>query len=362
MPSTAIAQAESFFADEIADCHAYDRLAQHERDEKMRGLLSHIAAIENRHAAFWRNFIASRSSTSPRENPGRIKASILSLLQRFVSPATIVSVLEIGESKAVRKYYEFLTGVELTEPEKIELRSIIVDELEHETVFRKQSETLGLPGVRDFVLGMNDGLVEILGTVTGLAAVYAARPTLVGIGGLVVGIAGALSMGIGAFMAVRSQREVNAGKRERMRILFSVAPARATDDLAEHLTSIGIPAEVAAQITAKVGDNQQAIAQILAPEDNENELRSGLYTGVAYLFGVVFPVLPFFVAPSSSTALFGAAVLAGLALAGTAAVVSLLSGISLGRKVSEMVVLGFGAAAISYGFGSLLQAVFHISI
>jgi VIT1/CCC1 family predicted Fe2+/Mn2+ transporter len=362
MRDSVIAQAESFFADEIADCTAYQRLGRNARTDKLRSLLVRIAEIEKRHASFWREFLRSRTGHTPLPPADRIRAVVLDFLQRFISPAAIVSVLEMAESKTVRDYYDFLTRAELNEEEKSQLRVIIVDELEHEVVFRKQSETLGLSDVRDFVLGMNDGLVEILGTVAGLAAVYTTRPAVVGIGGLVVGIAGAMSMGIGAFMAVRSQREVNVGQRERTRILFAVAPERAASDLSEHLTQTGIPPEVASEITTKIGNNQQAIARILAPDDEENEVRSGLYTGMAYLFGVVFPVLPFFVARTAQNALLGAAGLAVLALAATAAAVSLLSGIPLGRKVGEMVLLGLGAAAISYGFGSLLQAVFHIPL
>src|SRR5690606_25270875 len=116
---------------------------------------------------------------------------------------------------------------------------IIVDEMEHEQSFRDESRRLGLANVRDFVLGMNDGLVEILGAVAGLTAVYWYNPTIIAISGLIVGIAGALSMGIGAFISVRSQRQINEGAKERMEILFEVAPERAVAEYRARLAESG---------------------------------------------------------------------------------------------------------------------------
>ena len=114
-------------------------------------------------------------------------------------------MLELGETGAYKRYHRFLQDAPLKGEEKARLRKIILDELEHEKTFRQESTGTWATHVRDFVLGMNDGLVEILGAVTGLSAVYVGRPLIVGVSGLIVGIAGALSMAIGAFVSVRSQ-------------------------------------------------------------------------------------------------------------------------------------------------------------
>jgi len=89
-----------------------------------------------------------------------------------------------------------------------------MDEIEHEEIFSKSKQLLHVENLRDFILGMNDGLVEILGAVTGLSAAYVNNPFMVAISGLIVGVAGALSMGIGSFISVRSQREMNEGNKE----------------------------------------------------------------------------------------------------------------------------------------------------
>jgi VIT1/CCC1 family predicted Fe2+/Mn2+ transporter len=76
--------------------------------------------------------------------------------------------------------------------------------------------------------------------------------------------------------------------------------------------------------------------------------------------GVFFPVLPYFLAPSSLLALPISVVFAGLSLTLVAIIVAMLSGISMRQKITEMVVSGFAAAGLSYGFGTLLRSLFGI--
>lgn len=354
--------AQGFYQDEIRDHATYLALAANERDPELREVLKRIAATESGHSRFWKSFLEVRGAALPAARTGRARLVLLRLVQKLMNSALLVSVLESGESDASVKYLECLRTAPMTEREKAELRRIVLDELEHEVTFRDKLSKLGLGNVRDYVLGINDGLVEILGAVTGLSAIYAGRPLIVGVSGLVVGVAGAMSMGIGAFVSVRSQRQVNEGVRQRMEILFDVAPARAIDEYQKRLEASGVPAAAAADVAQRIGANRAAIAHLLLPEARENEVRSGLYTGCAYLIGVVFPVLPYFFAPSALIALAWSVLLAGIALATTAGVVSLLSGISLRRKIIEMLTAGFCAAAIAYCFGWAIRAATGIEI
>lgn len=349
--------ARGFYRDELKDHATYTALASNEADPELRDVLGRIAKIELKHSRFWQRFLDTRGA--PRPPPfrlGTIRRWLLERFQRLVNSALLVAALELGESNAFSKYFACLEHAGLSERERAELRAIVLDEIEHELTFRGHSERRGVGNVRDYVLGMNDGLVEILGAVTGLSAVYAGNPFIVGISGLVVGMAGAMSMGIGAFVSVRSQRQVNESLRARMEILYSVAPQRAVSEYRERLEESGVPDDTAKDIAERVGANRDAIANLLLPEPQENELRSGLYTGLAYLLGVAFPVLPYFFAPNAWAALAGSVALAGIALAATGLVVSILSGISLRRKVVELVTAGFTAAAIAYVIGWLLRA------
>lgn len=362
MTDTLLNKARQFYLGEIDDWLTYSLLARHSRDAELRTLLERIAAMEKRHAEFWADILARHGQPLPAARPRRLRSLALRLLQRRINPLLLIAALELGETGAVEAYHRLWQSGLLPPEDHAALRGIILDELEHEAAFRRQTREAGLQNVRDFVLGMNDGLVEILGAVTGLSAAYAGNPLLVAVSGLVVGIAGALSMGIGAFISVRSQRQVNAGARQRMEVLFSVAPERAVAEYRERLRASGLPDEISDEVANRLGDNRKALSKLLLEEVSENEWRSGLFTGSAYLFGVLFPVLPYFVADSALAALIGSVLLAGLALAAVGGFIALVSGIRLRTKIIEMLASGLGAAALAWLFGTLMQNVFGIAV
>ncbi len=349
-----------FYLAEMNDHLTYTGLARRTRDTGLAKLLEHIAAMELEHAGFWKSLLEEAGRPVPQVRPRRIRLVLLGLLLRFVNPLLVISALELGETAAYDAYNEVLQEGHLPAEKQERLRAIIVDELEHEAAFHRRKEAGGFTNIRDFILGMNDGLVEILGAVTGLSAAYAGNPLVVAVSGLVVGVAGALSMGIGAFISVRSQRQVNEGLKHRMRILFSVAPEKAQAEFRNRLDDSGIPPEVSMEVAEKVGRNPKSLIRLLAPETEENEWRSALFTGGAYFLGVFFPVLPYFLSTHSSTALVGSVLFAGLALATVGALISVLSGINMRTKIMEMVVSGFTAAGLAYLFGRLMQGLFGI--
>ncbi|MGB9666517.1 MAG: VIT1/CCC1 transporter family protein [Candidatus Cryosericum sp.] len=351
----------SFYADERGASRLYGYLSASEKDPDMQEKFAELARVEGVHMAFWRAFLLKRGITPP--EPSRLSFAWMRLLRRVLGTRRYLSLLEISESTAVDAYYEFLGSATLEEAEKAAIARIIEDELGHEEELEEQFNALPKDNVRDFVMGMNDGLVELLGAVTGLSAVYPTRPEIVGINGLVVGLAGALSMAIGTWVSVRSQRQVNEGIRRRTELLFSVAPARAQAELAEKLTASGMPADLTEEITGKLASNKEAMIGLLTEHAPSDEIRSALFTGAAYIIGLLFPVLPYFFTKNSFIALVFSVLFAGLALATVASIITLTAGSNaFRRKIREMVITGLGAAAASYAFGRLVQAVFGIKV
>jgi len=355
--------AREFYKDEYADSVLYAQLANIEKDEGIKKEFLRLSNIESKHAKFWHDFIKRHGGEVPKPSVKRLTIFSVKLLRRILGPGSVASLLEMGENSAIQKYFKYLTtyAERFSEEEMEEIKEVILDELEHEKFFYESKRRFHVENVRDLVLGMNDGLVEILGAVTGLSAVYPNNPQLVGISGLIVGVAGALSMGIGAFISVRSQRQVNESIRERMEVLFRVSPERTLEEIKGRLIEGGVPEEIAERTARELASKGEAVMRLLVPESGENELRSALYTGLAYLLGVAFPVTPYFLASSSLTALPFSILLAGSALAIVATLISLLSGISIRKKVAEMVATGLGAAFLSYLFGRLMEALFNVS-
>ncbi|NJE26528.1 rubrerythrin family protein [Thermococcus sp. MV5] len=354
-------EARDFYEDEYSDSVLYAFLSRGEKDPKLKEEFLRLSQIESSHAKFWYDFLIKRKIVPKKVKISRFKLFYGKVLRKLLGPGTMVSLLEMGENSAIQKYFKFLTKYKLNDKEKKIVSSIILDELEHERFFYESKKRFHVEHVRDFVLGMNDGLVELLGAVTGLSAVYLYNPMIVGISGLIVGVAGALSMGIGAFISVRSQRQVNESVRQRLEVLFKVSPERAKEELMTKLLESGMPKNIATEVAEKLSSNENAIINLLVQGGEENEIRSAVYTGLAYLTGVAFPVLPYFLASSSLMALPFSILLAGTALAIVATAISILSGISIRKKIGEMVTTGLGAAFLSYLFGRLMESMFHIS-
>lgn len=352
-------KALGFYADEHSAARLYAYLAGSERSIELRDRFAELARVETAHAAFWKSFLLKRGMT-PRE-PSRLGFLWTRFLRHVLGTRRYLSFLEIAEQSAVESYYAFLQTATVGDPERDTIARLIEDELGHEEELEGQFNVLPADHVRDFVMGMNDGLVELLGAVTGLSAVYPTRPRVVGINGLVVGLAGALSMAIGTWVSVRSQRQVNEGIRRKTELLFNVSPKRARTELVRKLQDSGMPADLTDEIAGKLASNKDAMLRLLTEEVPFHEVRSALFTGTAYIIGLLFPVLPYFIARNSFVALILSVIFAGAALATVASIITLTAGNSNFRgKIREMVISGLGAAAVSYAFGRLVQVLFGI--
>ena len=356
-----IAEAMKFYDNEVNDAAIYTTLMKMEKNPDFRKKLEDISRMERDHAGFWRSFLEKRG-VSPKIKRRGVFMGVVKLLKRIFGSVFIAPLFELGESTAVSTYTAFLESSNLTEEEQSQLRRIILDELEHEKIFSRSKRLLKVENFRDFILGMNDGLVEILGAVAGLSAVYMHNPLMVAASGLIIGVAGALSMGIGAFTSVRSQRQVNEGVKRRMELLFKVSEDRAREELLEKLVSSGMPDDVANDVVEKVAEKKEAVTKLLVDETQEEELSSALYTGLAYIIGVFFPVVPYFFSSSSLMALPFSITLAGTVLAIMATMVSVISGIPIKKKIIEMVTTGLGAAGLTYALGYTIQKTFGFSM
>ena len=356
-----IKMALKFYRGEMMDAKVYRYLSMLEKDEKRKKMLIGLSNIETRHADFWKSYLEKRGVIVKEMEMGAVKKFAVWLTRKILGVRVTVSLAEMGESSAIESYYDFYEQGDLSDEEKKRLRLIILDELEHEKLFMREKSILHTDNIRDIVLGMNDGLVEILGAVTGLSAVYYNNPLLVGLSGLIVGVAGSLSMGIGAYVSVRSQRQVNEGSRRRLKIILAVSKMRVAEEIKNRLIEMGVNEENAKELSKKMSSDKTVINN-LVPEEEVNEKRAAIYTGLAYILGVFFPVVPYFFAPNTAIALPLSIVFAGLALSIVSTIISVMSGISAKKKVTEMLVLGLGAAALSYGFGTFVNLFFGTSI
>ncbi len=316
----------NFYIDEMKDSTLYKALAKIEKDEDIKKELLKLSSMEKGHADFWKTFLLSRGVKVKEYKPSFI-IGLYRVLRKIFGLAFTSKVMEMGEAKAIRKYYEFYQKADISEEEKKQIEKIIEDELLHEDVFHKMSSSEKIEHIRDVFLGMNDGLVEILATVAGLTGAYSGNPYIVGIIGSIVGISGMLSMVIGTYISVKNQRQVKEQKIFENRVLHEL-------------------------LNQKMG----------IEETLENPLKAAYYTGLFYLLGTILTVFPFFLGLNSTSALLTSATAAIIAWIISGFIVALTSGLSATRKILEMLITGLGAATITYTIGSLISSILGISL
>jgi VIT1/CCC1 family predicted Fe2+/Mn2+ transporter len=210
---------------------------------------------------------------------------------------------------------------------------------------------------RAAVFGANDGLVSNLALVLGIAASGVPNRTilLTGLAGL---LAGALSMGAGEFVSVRSQRELLEASTPSPEAGRAV-PALDVDanELALVYRARGLSPEEA---EARAAEVLAGAALHQRPEDGTDRheaigtgLSAGLSSFCFFASGAIVPVIPFLFGMSGYPAIIVSAILVGLALLGTGAIVGLLSGAPPLKRALRQLGIGYGAAAVTYLLGLL---------
>jgi VIT1/CCC1 family predicted Fe2+/Mn2+ transporter len=353
-PEADIRRWRQYLADEQAEAAVYRDLAGRRTGEEREILLA-LAEAEGRHEEHWRQLLGDQVG-SPKK--GALRTRILGLLaRRFGS----VFVLALAQRAEARSPYD--GDADATS-------AMAADERIHEEVVRGLAARgrQRLSGTfRAAVFGVNDGLVSNLALVLGIGAtgVPAATILFTGIAGL---LAGALSMGAGEYVSVRSQRELLDASTPN--------PAPRTvlshlDVAANELTLVyraqGMSVEEAevharevlrtvAMATGSL-DLSRATAA-LVPEPNDHEaigtgMGAALSSFCFFASGALLPVLPYLFGLNGAAAIVVASVLVGLALLGTGAVVGLLSGGPPLKRALRQLMIGLGAAGVTYLLGLL---------
>ncbi len=211
--------------------------------------------------------------------------------------------------------------------------------------------------LRAAVFGVNDGLVSNTSLVMGMAGASVSNDVvfLTGVAGL---LAGAFSMAAGEFVSVRTQREMFEHQIAQEKEELERYPEEEAEELALIYEARGVPIEEARTLAKKlVADPKTALDALareelgLNPDDLGSATGAALYSFLAFSCGAVLPLIPFLVgAPAPITV---AAVVAGAALFGVGAVMSLFSGRDAILGGARMLAIGSAAGALTFFIGGL---------
>lgn len=293
----ALAKAREYCLDEFKDHVVYERLAEGERDERIRGVLEKLSEEEHRHYQFWSEMLGGdcRHQLSTRS------IRLVELARRVFGLTFTLKFLELHERSVIEEYRSFLSHLEGEDRRRLE--EIIEDEVTHESSLIGGIDETVVRYLSFIALGLADAIVEISGVHTGFLG--ATKTTIVsGIAGLIVGVSAAFSMAGAAYLQAKA--EAPTGSKGR-------TPAM-----------------------------------------------SSIVTGLSYMVSVVLLALPYFLTGDQLKAFLASISLAVLIVSGFTFYNSVISESNFRREIAENLLILFGTAFIAYLFGDVIGAVFGL--
>ena len=267
----------------------YAFMAKHEKDAENSAVLLRMSQDEKAHADYW------KSLSGRKIGPDHGKVLRMKLLTMILGYTFVLKRISQDEKKAV-------DGYELLKQAVPETEKVQADEKRHEDELINMLNEERLQYVGSMVLGLNDALVELTGTIAGLS--FALQNTrLVALSGIITGISATLSMAASNYLAERA-------------------------------------------------------------DGNPNAVKSSVYTGVAYLITVALLVFPYLLLPNNlwMVALVCMIAVVVLVILGFNYYVSVAKSVPFRRRFVEMVSISMGVTVIAFLIGLLAKALLGINI
>ena len=183
---------------ELTESVIYEKISRFAKGEENKAALRRLAEEEKGHYLIWKKY------TGIEMNPEMGKVLKYTLIARILGFTFAVKLMEKGEENAQEEYAVLAEEVE-------ESKAIRKQEEEHETALLGMLDEERLQYVGSMVLGLNDALVELTGSLAGFAFALQ-NNRLIALSGLIVGISATFSMASSEFLAARSEGRSDALK------------------------------------------------------------------------------------------------------------------------------------------------------
>ena len=274
---------------ELTESYIYQEIAKFSKGEENKKTLLRLASEEKAHYEIWKKY------TNVEMKPQKAKVFKFKLIARILGFTFAVKLMENGEEGAQKEYEILAREVE----ESVQIRE---QEEEHEEALLKMLDEERLQYVGSMVLGMNDALVELTGSLAGFT--FAMQNTrLIALSGLIMGISATFSMASSEFLSAKS-------------------------------------------------------------EGRNDAFKSCSYTGIAYLITVALLILPYLVMGNGQymTALFVMIAIVILIIAGFTYYISVAKGEKFKPKFLEMSLISIGVAVVAFFVGILAKKFLGVDL
>jgi len=365
----------------------YEGLARIEGDPARADAFRAIAADERRHAAIWEERLRAVGGEPPTWRGPRLRIRLILGVARVLGTSSVADMVRALEGDDEASYGRMPDA---------QLAAIALDERRHAEVWRRMS--MGDPAattvattavtapeaasgeaaaaaavpvaeswhrsahsgtLRAAIFGINDGLVSNLALVMGVAGASVDQRfvILAGTAGL---LAGAFSMAAGEYVSMQSQRELFERQIAVEREEIAIMPESERQELVAIYRSKGLSAEQAGVVADQLmADPEQVLDVMVREELGLDPQQLGSSWGAAsssfasFFVGALIPLLPWLVA-SGSTAVIASFAAALVALFLVGAGVSLFTGRGVLFTGLRQVVIGGGAAVVTWLAGGFL--------
>lgn len=213
--------------------------------------------------------------------------------------------------------------------------------------------------IRDIVFGANDGLIAAFAVVSGVNAAVQTNK-IVFIAGIAEMIGGTISMGLGAWLAAKSEHEYIESERDRELYEIDNLPDRERQEIRDIYSAKGFEGPQLEEIVKTICSDKQRWLDIMMKEElnlNVNQpktpLKSALATGTAYAIGAAMPTFPYAFIPISH-AFMVSIILTILTLFFVGAGKTYVTGRNWLKSGMEAVLVGVLAGSATYLIGKLV--------
>jgi VIT1/CCC1 family predicted Fe2+/Mn2+ transporter len=275
--------------DEITDHVTYKAIARKIKNPENKKILEKIAAEEKKHYEILKRY------TNRSLKPEPLKVWWRTLMASILGFTFTIKLMESSEAIAQHNYSDLIKEVP-------EAEIIVAEEEEHEEKLINMLNEERLQYVGSMVLGLNDALVELTGTLAGLS--FALQNTrIIALSGLITGISATLSMASSEFLSAKS-------------------------------------------------------------EGNKDALKSSFYTGIAYLITVVMLILPYLLLPPQKymLALFTMLITVVAIIAAFNYYIAVAKDLPFKRRFLEMATISLSVAVLSFVVGLIVKNALGVDI
>ena len=371
----AIRALEENWRAEKESARVYREMAENEKDERRRSVLLRMADAEDRHAARWEDKLADFGASVP-----SLKDNLRKRLNRWFNRRAgfdlAVRRLEAAEDRDKSRYQaqqkralgddaeaqEILQNIALEEKAHARALQSLAPQLGAQTTLdvilkRERWHRRGGSWVADAIYGVNDGLGSVFGIVSGVAGATGNQQHYVLVAGLAGMLASALSMGAGAYLAVKSEREVYEAEIDIEKREIEENPEEEKEEMALFYELQGFPTEDARRMAERIaetpdqmvkamGQSELGLSEANFPSPWISSLSAALSTAV----GAFIPIIPFFFLGGFKAVViaFAISIVAHFLVGAGKSLITMRSWWASGL---EMTLVGILEATVTYGLG-----------